>query len=199
MHYIIIRDTLANLAEASRCLALGHAESIYLQHCTVPQAELTEVLRLAQTEHRIAPETLPHADLDLYTDSADAMGGLYVGGPLYDSASNMAQWAWDEPDAHINVKEMSAILLGVQHLQLSDVTVRVHTESSVCHRILNKRYTRSRRLQPLLGSILQFCEHSSIQLQVHWVPTGLNPADLPSRQRLGPGPLRTRPVYPQAL
>ena len=119
------------------------------------------------------------------------MGGLYVA-----PTGHMAQWEWDDPAAHINVKELAAIFHGLSHLQLSDASIQVHTDSTVCHRVLTRQYTRSRRLQPLLGSILDLCAQSNLHLQVHWVATDVNPADWPSRAPLTPGPLQVRAVYP---
>ena len=128
----------------------------------------------------------------MYVDSSDLMAG-----PFLDPQGTMEQWLWQEPLAHINAKELSAIYHGLADLHLSDMTIPVYTDSMVCYHLLNRSYTRSRRLQPILASILHLCEQANLQLDVQWVATDSNPADYPSRVPLSsPEALLTRSVYP---
>ena len=187
-----LSTTLNNLATASRLLAADALPDEYLQHCVCPADELDRVLSLARQEHRMAPPVLPTYDSSLYVDSSDLMAGSFL-----DPQGTMEQWLWQEPLAHINAKELSAIYHGLADLHLSDMTIPVYTDSMVCYHLLNRSYTRSRRLQPILASILHLCEQANLQLDVQWVATDSNPADYPSRVPLSsPEALLTRSVYP---
>ena len=94
-------------------------------------------------------------------------------------------WTWSAEDSelHINILELLAVQVALTWLPKFDklTLVRIATDSQVVYYCLRALYTRSSALHTVLIRILSLIVKHNIQLDVMWVSTHDNPADMPSR------------------
>lgn len=105
-----------------------------------------------------------------------------MGGHTLESKDN-----WLDNSQHINVIEAQSLL----HLLLSfrehltSSRVDVHTDNRVLKSALENGGCSSSKVGGVLKDIFYSCREYNFSLDVYYVPTGENPADLPSRSRSG--------------
>ena len=85
-------------------------------------------------------------------------------------------WANEDRPLPIAWKELKTILLALREFshKFAHASVRIHTDSMVCAFILDAGRSKVPRLNNLVRSIATTCFEFDIELQVLWVPRGLN-------------------------
>ena len=94
--------------------------------------------------------------------------------------------AWRTRSAHIKQLEMEAVKLAVQHMSKTSGTrdgrVVLLVDSAVALGALGKGRSASHALNRLCRQVFASTALYGVSLALHWVPSGLNPADEPSRR-----------------
>ena len=93
---------------------------------------------------------------------------------------------WRVRSQHIDLLEMEAVKLAVRHMGRSTATRggRVHllVDNTGVLGSLGKGRSASRALNYLCRQVFAAATQHDISLELHWVPSTLNPADEPSRK-----------------
>ena len=123
-----------------------------------------------------------HASVTLYSDaSKTAWGGtLRLGGHTLESRDY-----WLDNSQDINVLEAQALLYSLLSFRkhLTSSRVDVYTDNRVLKSALENGGCRSSEVNGVLKDIFRSCRENNFSLDVYYVPSGENPADLPSRSR----------------
>lgn len=90
---------------------------------------------------------------------------------------------WLDNSQDINVLEAQALLRSLLSFReyLTSSRVDVHTDSRVLKSALENGGCRSSEVNGVLKDIFRSCREYNFSLDVYYVPSGGNPADLPSR------------------
>lgn len=122
-----------------------------------------------------------HAVVTLYCDASKrAWGGTL----LQDGRSLESRDYWIDSSQDINVLETRALLhslLSFRH-HLSSRRVDVHTDSLVLKSALANDGCKNQDINNVLKDIFDCCREFNFSLDVHYVPSSENPADIPSRK-----------------
>ena len=117
----------------------------------------------------------------LYCDASKrAWGGTL----LQDGRSLESRDYWIDSSQDINVLETRALLhslLSFRH-HLSSRRVDVHTDSLVLKSALANDGCKNQDINNVLKDIFDCCREFNFSLDVHYVPSRENPADIPSRK-----------------
>ena len=94
---------------------------------------------------------------------------------------------WLDNSQDINVLEAQALLSSLLSFRehLTSSRVDVHTDNCVLKSALENGGCRSSEVNGVLKDIFRSCREYNFSLDVYYVPSGGNPADLPSRSRSG--------------
>lgn len=122
-----------------------------------------------------------HAVVTLYCDASKrAWGGTL----LQDGRSLESRDYWIDSSQDINVLETRALLhslLSFRH-HLSSRRVDVHTDSLVLKSALANDGCKNQDVNNVLKDIFDCCREFNFSLDVHYVPSSENPADIPCRK-----------------
>ena len=120
-----------------------------------------------RTEHR--------ASITLYSDaSKTAWGGTLE-----------SRYYWLDKSQDINVLEAQALLYSLLSFRkhLTSPRVEVYADNRVLKSVLENGGCRSSKVNGVLKDIFCSCGENNFSLDVYYVPSRENPADLPSRSR----------------
>ena len=94
---------------------------------------------------------------------------------------------WLDNSQDINVLEAQALLHSLLLFReyLISSRVDVHTDNHVLKSALENGGCRSSEVNGVIKDIFRSCREYNFSLDVYYVPSGGNPADLPSRSRSG--------------
>ena len=92
---------------------------------------------------------------------------------------------WLDNSQEINVLEAQALLYSLLSFRkhLTSSRVDVYTDNRVLKSALENGGCRSSEVNGVLKDIFRSCRENNFSLDVYYVPSGENPADLPSRSR----------------
>ena len=92
---------------------------------------------------------------------------------------------WLDNSQHINVLEAQPLLQSLLSFRehLTSSRVDIHTYDCVLKSTLGNGGCRSSEVSSVLKNIFHSCREYNFSLDVYYVPTGENPADLSSRSR----------------
>ena len=110
--------------------------------------------------------------IQLFTDASNEGWGTHL-----DQSSTRGLWSSQEKRLHINVLELKAVSLALQHFmdQCQNQTVLVATDNSTVVAYINKqRGTHSAEMCALLWKIMIWCHHCHITLKARHIPGYLN-------------------------
>ena len=124
-----------------------------------------------------------HVAISLTSDSSSFRWGVVIHLP---SGTVSVGDYWEETvrNEHINVKEMWAVLKGLQSLpeSVSDCRIDAQVDSMVVLHAWSGRGPRSRKLTQISQLIFQFLVDRNMSLEMSFVPSHLNEADWFSRR-----------------
>ena len=100
---------------------------------------------------------------------------------------------------HINVLYAQPLLHSLLSFRehLTSSRVDVHTENRVLKSTLENGGCRSSEVNGVLKDIFHLCREYNFSLDLYYVPTGKNPADLPSRSLSGTDCMLSNSVWDQ--
>jgi len=107
------------------------------------------------------------ADLKLETDASDLGWGAAIG-PLETSGS----WSPAMQRRHINIRELTAVLLSLQSFRtaVKDKSVVVYSDNVTVVASINRLRGKSFFLNEVVRSLFLFCHSNNITLRAQWVP-----------------------------
>ena len=106
---------------------------------------------------------------------------------------------WLDNSQHINVLQAQPLLLLLLSFRehLTSSRVDVHTDNRVLKSALENGGCRSSEVSGVLKDIFHSCRKYNFSLDVYYVPTGENPANLASRSRSGTGCMLSNSAWDQ--
>lgn len=123
---------------------------------------------------RGVPLLLPTTTVTLCTDASTVGWGAHLL-PSFETVAGL--WSTEETLSHINVLEMKAVLLAIQHWTNTlrhQAVLLMSDNSTVVAYIRNQGGTHSRELCLLTCELLQLCSALQIHLRVSHIPGRLN-------------------------
>jgi hypothetical protein len=154
----------------------------------------TALSHVMLNQWEVAPAEREGGELPwLFTDASGRLAGYTIvdaTSPVHGNrivAEGHRQWSGREEKWHIFLKEMSAVLFGLQHLAATVVSTALRvvlvTDNSAVRCALENWMTGTGVARNLLTSIRDFVEARNWELEAVGVPSADNPADDPSRGR----------------
>lgn len=111
------------------------------------------------------------ADVKLETDASDLGWGAAIG-----SMETRGSWSPEMRRRHINIRELTAVLLGLRSL-LSEVkgkSVIVYSDNVTVVASINRLRGKSFFLNEIVRSLFLFCRQHDITLRAQWLPGSSN-------------------------
>jgi hypothetical protein len=144
---------------------------------------------------RLCTETVADDSFGIYTDASTSWGVSVVIGSEFDMFKLHENWRnWDDSPKDIGWAEFVAVELAVFFLlsshRLRNRHVLIHVDNQGVVGAWNSRSSRNPAQNEVLGRILRMLLRAQCFLSMVYVPSGENPADLPSRGIAPPNMIR---------
>ena len=109
--------------------------------------------------------------------------GLGIGNNLLGSVEVFGFFTKSELNLHFNRKEFKGAIFALRSYMMRDATMQFYTASTTLFHYIRQSGGRHYHLNRLVERLWQDTQEQNVTTVPHYVPSALNPADLPSRRK----------------
>ncbi|MGH2638676.1 MAG: reverse transcriptase domain-containing protein, partial [Rhabdochlamydiaceae bacterium] len=148
---------------------------------TLPEFIVTEMQKASEILSTTSvPLTYARPQMTIITDaSKTGYGYIVVNNETHSFSSHQGHWTVQQQAYHINVLELSAILLALQ--KVSSASIHIITDNTTAMWSIRSTYSPSPAITAVLTDIFSIAAKNNLHLTTSFVPTSMNPADPLSR------------------